>query len=372
MKTHSQHRARAVGAALEAWWEAHRRDLPWRRRRGPYAVWVAEVMLQQTRVETARRYYGRFLRAFPSVRALAAAPLADVLKAWEGMGYYARARNLHAAAGRLVAERGGRLPETAAELRRLPGIGQYTAAAIASIAFGQDEAVLDGNVERVLCRVFALREDPKTARARRRLTALARSLIRPGRAGDINQALMDLGATVCVPRQPRCEACCLADHCRARAGGIQHLLPRRRPRKALPHHDIAAGVVWKGSRVLIDRRPPGGLLGGLWEFPGGKREPGETLPQAVVREVREETGIVVRPVRCLLTVRHAYSHFRITLHAFECRYVSGRCRAIGCDAVKWVRPAELDRYAFPKANHKIIAALRDAAGGGPATASGRG
>ena len=350
----------ALQAALLGWWKASRRDMPWRGRSDPYAIWISEVMLQQTRVETVRDYYRRFLRRFPTAAALGRADLDDVLKAWEGMGYYSRARNLHAAARRVVADFGGKLPASVAQLRGLPGVGEYTAGAIASIAFGLDEPVLDGNVARVLCRVFRIRQDPRAARTRKRLTALARSLIPPGKAGLINQALMDLGATVCVPRNPRCPGCPFRRHCRALDHGEQHKLPRKPPRKPVPHYDIAAGIVWKRRRVLIDRRKADRMLGGLWEFPGGKREPGEPLEETVVREVREEVGIEVAPTRLLVTVRHAYTHFRITLHAFECRFLSGRCRAIGCDDFKWVRPDELDRYAFPKANHRIIAALRDA------------
>jgi A/G-specific adenine glycosylase len=356
--THRELPAEAIRAALEKWWKRHRRDLPWRRRGDPYAIWVSEVMLQQTRVATVTEYYERFLGAFPTVEALAAASDSAVLKAWEGMGYYSRARNLHAAARRIVTEHAGRLPTSIEALRSLPGVGPYTAAAVASIAFGLDEPVLDGNVTRVLARVFRVRQDPRTAKARRKLLALARSLIPPGKAGLINQALMDLGATVCVPANPRCPTCPIRAHCQAFARGEQDRLPRKRPRKPLPHYDVAAGIVWRRGRVLIDRRKPDGLLGGLWEFPGGKRRPGESLEEAVVREIREEVGIAVEPGEPLITVRHAYTHFRITLHAFECRYLSGRCRPIGCTHVKWVRLADLDDYAFPKANHKIIAALR--------------
>ena len=348
----------AVRAALEGWWLHSRRDLPWRRRSAPYSIWVSEVMLQQTRVATAAGYYVRFLERFPTVDALAGAELSDVLKAWEGLGYYGRARRLHAAARLVVADFGGCLPSSLDELRSLPGVGAYTAGAIASIAFGLDEPVLDGNVVRVLSRLFRIRSDPATAATRKKLTRLARSLIAPGKAGLINQALMDLGATVCVPGRPRCGDCPLREHCLAAASGEQDKLPRKRPCKPVPHYDIAAGVIRKRGRVLIDRRKPEGLLGGLWEFPGGKREPGETLDQCVVREVREEVGLAVECVAPLVTVRHAYTHFRITLHAFECRFLSGRCRAVGCDAVRWVRLAELGRYAFPKANHRIIEALR--------------
>jgi len=354
-----------IRQALLRWWDPAARKLPWRRRRDPYAIWVSEIMLQQTRAATVGDYFGRFLRQFPTVETLAAADLEDVLKAWEGMGYYSRARNLHLAARRVVADRGGRLPDSADELRRLPGIGPYTAAAIASIAFGRDVPVVDGNVTRVLCRVFRVRQNPKAAPTRRRLLSLARSLIAPGAAGRINQALMDLGATVCLPKRPDCERCPLAGRCLACARGEQHLLPHRAPRRRLPHYDVAAGVVWRRGRVLIDRRRPEGLLGGLWEFPGGKRRPGEPLRQTVRREIREEIGIEVTVIGPLITVRHAYTHFRITLHVFECRYKSGRCRAIGPDAWKWVRPDELDAFAFPKANHAIIAALRERKKSGP-------
>jgi len=349
----------AVQAALAAWWEASRRDLPWRRRTDPYAIWVSEIMLQQTRVATVAGYYDRFLAAFPTVEDLAEAPLSAVLKAWEGMGYYARARNLHQAARRVAGDLGGELPRTVKQLRTLPGIGEYTAAAIASIAFDLDEAAVDGNVIRVLCRLYRIRQAPKAARTRKRLAALARTLIPPGEAGLMNQALMDLGATVCVPKAPRCLACPLREHCLAFAHGDQHTLPRKAPRKPTPHYDIAAAIVWKRGRVLIDRRKPEGLLGGLWEFPGGKPLEGESLPDAAVREVREELGIEIAPGELLLSVRHAYTHFRITLHAFECRYRSGRCKPLGCTDFKWVRLQELDHYAFPRANQKVIAALRE-------------
>ena len=349
-----------IGQRLVAWGRRAQRDLPWRRTRDPYAIWVSEVLLQQTRVEAAAPYYERFLRAFPDLHALATAPEERVLKAWEGLGYYARARNLHRAAQRLWNERGGLLPRTAAEWRQLPGVGDYTAAAIASIAFGADEPALDGNVVRVLCRLFRVRSDPRRAVTRRRLKALAARLIAPGRAGFFNQALMDLGATVCTPRGPRCDACPLRSPCEARARGEQEALPAKRRARPLPHFDIAVAVVRRGGRVLIGRRPPKGLLGGLWEFPGGKREAGETLEDCLKREVREEIGIKVRVVRRLATVRHAYSHFRVALHVFDCRHARGRVRAVGCQEARWVAIEELDDYAFPAANRRNIGLLKEA------------
>jgi A/G-specific adenine glycosylase len=339
------------------WYERHRRDLPWRRTQDPYCITVAEFMLHQTRVPTVLPYYERFLTLFPDWGALAAASLDQVLKAWEGLGYYARARNLHALAQRVCAQYGGRLPELQDALRALPGIGPYSSGAILSIAFGQDLPALDGNVRRVLCRAFQITDDPTTPAGRMRVEQVARSLLPLGQAGTFNQALMDLGAMICTPRRPACADCPWHDGCRARQIGIQESLPVRRPRKPIPHHDIAAGVIWRDGRILIAQRPPNGLLGGLWEFPGGKREGDETLEDCLVREVREELAIEVAVQRLFATVQHAYTHFRITLYAYHCQYVAGEPQAIGCTAWSWVLPQELDAYAFPAANRRLIAAL---------------
>jgi len=347
-------RSTAVRDALIGWYAAHQRDLPWRRTSDPYAVWVSEIMLQQTRVAAVIPYYQRWLERFPDVAALARADLDEVLKLWEGLGYYSRARNLHKAARQVMREHVGRLPETVDALGTLPGVGRYTAGAIASIAFGLDEPVLDGNVVRVLSRVFRIEGDPRQPAVREELWSLARGLIPPGQAGELNQAMMDLGATICLPRKPLCVGCPLHELCAAREAGLQHDLPRKAPRQTTPHHTIAAAVVRKRGRVLIDRRPQAGLLGGLWEFPGGKQLPGETLPQTAAREVREEVGIRIEVGEQIAVVKHAYSHFRITLHAFQAEWVSGQARPLQCDAVRWVWPSQLRRYAFPKANQAIL------------------
>jgi A/G-specific adenine glycosylase len=343
---------------LLAWYERNQRDLPWRRTCDSYAITVSEFMLHQTRVETVLPYYERFLRLFPDWASLAGASLDEVLKAWEGLGYYARARNLHALARRLCAEHRGHLPNSEKDLLALPGIGPYTAGAILSIFFGQDVVAIDGNTRRVLCRVFHITDDPTRPEGRSRVQGLATSLLPLGQAGAFNQALMDLGATVCTPRRPNCGQCPWSEQCRAKQLGIQESLPVRPPRRPLPHHDIAAGVVWRDGLVLIAQRFPKGLLGGLWEFPGGKREPGESLEETVVREIREELGIAIQVGRRLATVQHAYTHFRITLHAFHCHYLSGEPRSLDCAAWRWVRPQALDAYAFPAANRTIIAALQ--------------
>lgn len=345
-----------AGALIE-WFQARERYVPGRGDSDPYRIWVAEVMAQQTRIATVIPYYEAFVRRFPDVESLASAPLDDVLKIWEGLGYYGRARNLHRAAGLVAEKYGGRLPHDPAALRSLPGIGAYTAGAIASIAFGQPEPAIDGNVRRVLCRLYDI-EVPRPAR----LDRLMRDLITDagGAAGLLNQALMDLGGSICGPRSPDCEACPLAVHCRALEKGTVGLRPVRRRRPPLPHHDIGAVVVWRDGRVLIARRPEDGLLGGLWEFPGGKVEPGENAADAARREVREELGVDAELVGSADTVHHAYSHFRITLHLFHARWLAGG-PASGPTAVaaspRWVCPSELDRYAFPAANRSFIQRL---------------
>ncbi|MBN1507978.1 MAG: A/G-specific adenine glycosylase [Sedimentisphaerales bacterium] len=344
--------------ALLDWFARQARDLPWRRTKDPYAIWASEIMLQQTRVATVVPYYERFLRRFPTVESLARARLDTVLKLWEGLGYYSRARNLHRAAQEIVQRFDGQFPHTAEDLLTLPGIGRYTAGAIASNAFDERAPVVDGNVERVLCRVFRIHGDPRDNAVRKTLWSLADDLVPTNMPGLFNQALMEIGAEVCTPRKPRCEDCPLSRACQARRHGEQATLPQRRVKKPLPSHTVVVGVIYKAGRILIDKRKPDGLLGGLWEFPGGKREPGESLQAALRREVREELAITVRIQRPLAIVDHAYSHFRVRIRAFECAWLSGKPRCIACADLRWVRPQDLSRYAFPAANNKIIQVLR--------------
>jgi A/G-specific adenine glycosylase len=353
----SPSRASGLVTPLLTWYARYHRAFPWRETRDPYRIWITEILAQQTQLATVLPYYQKFLARFPNVRVLAQARLTTVLKVWEGAGYYARARNLHRAAREIVTRFDGKIPRDVNTLLSLPGIGPYSARALASIAFGADEPALDGNGMRVLCRVFALRGNPKTARVNRRLWHLARELIPRGRAGAFNQALMDLGATICTPRNPQCDACPLSRACEAKRLGIQWQLPTPARKKKLPHYDVAAGIIWKDGRILISRRPEEGLLGGLWEFPGGKPEEGEDLPSACAREIREELGVRVRVGAEYVAVEHRYSHFAITLHAFTCQYLRGQPRALQVADWKWVHPRDLRKYAFPAANRKIIELL---------------
>lgn len=347
---------RAAVPALHRWYRAHARELPWRRTRDPYAVWISEAMLQQTRVAAVVPYYQRWMALFPTVGALAEADETAVLRAWEGLGYYARARNLHRAAREVAARFGGRVPDRLEDFRALPGVGPYTAAAVLSLAFGRDLAVVDGNVRRVLARLTALPTDPQRSPQAAALEALAHALLPDGAAALHNQAMMELGATTCSPRSPACPGCPLRGPCRAAAAGSPERYPVRTPRKAVPHYRVCLGLVFREGRIFIDRRPSHGLLGGLWEFPGGKVEEGESPEEALHRELREEFGLRVEPQGTLPPVRHAYTHFRVTLHPHLCRFVGMDTR--GCAEAGrewlWVDPADLLRYPMPRANRKVL------------------
>lgn len=349
-----------IGRRLLAWWDDGHAQYPWRQTDDPYAIWVAEVMLQQTQIATVLPYYERWLARYPDVESLARAPLADVLKSWEGLGYYSRARNMHAAARIIVEEHDGRLPQSVEALVKLPGIGRYTAGAISSIAFDRPAPVVDGNVIRVLSRLDDLPDDVTATATVRALWQRAAELLPEERPGAYNQALMELGQTVCQPATPDCHLCPLADLCLARARGTQLERPVRPPRKRAPHYDVTAGVIWAADgRFLIAQRPLDGLLGGLWEFPGGKQEPGESLEETLAREIQEELAMAIEVGRPLTTIKHAYTHFRITLHAFHARHSGGRPQNLGVADHAWVTLADLARYPFAVTDQKIIAALRE-------------
>lgn len=340
---------------LLAWFKRHQRILPWRSEPTPYRVLVSEFMLQQTQVATVIPYFERFMRAFPTLADLAAADQAAVLKQWEGLGYYARARRLQECA-RMIMAQGGEIPADPAELARLPGIGLYTAAAIASIAFGRSFPVVDGNVLRVRARLLADPADQSRASIKRQvyndLLAIIRQVDDPS---AFNQALMEISALVCQPRQPRCAECPLQNACRAVAEGAATAYPRRPQTKVVPHYHVAVGLIFNGDRLLIMQRSTEQMLGGLWEFPGGKLEQDETPVQAVEREVLEETGLQVQAAPPLALIRHAYSHFRMTMHVCRCTLPDTIGEILSDRPHHWVKREELNAFPFPTANHKIFA-----------------
>lgn len=345
---------------LLAWYDAAKRDLPWRRTRDPYRIWVSEVMCQQTRVETVIPYYERWMAAFPDVLALAEADRHAVLSLWEGLGYYTRARNLHDAAKEVASRHGGRIPSDPDAFRALKGVGPYTAAAVMSIAFGHPLAVLDGNVMRVVARHAGIADDIRLPKTRQGLQDIAQTWLDPTRPGDFNQAVMELGARVCTPRKPACGACPLSGSCEAFRTGIAGSLPYKSPAAKVPHHRIVVAILNDESgRVLITKRPEDAMLGGLWEFPGGKVEPGESDEAALSREIREELGVEIGGLTAFHTLRHAYSHFRITLAAYRGMITDGEPNPLSASDLKWVTLDELSHHPFPKANRDLTRKLTD-------------
>jgi A/G-specific adenine glycosylase len=335
------------------WYKENARVLPWRGHPDPYAVWVSEIMLQQTRVDTVIPYFLKWMQQFPDIPTLALASEQQVLRAWEGLGYYSRARHLHQAAKLVTQEDHGQLPQEYTRLMCLPGIGTYTAAAITSIAFGQDRAVVDGNVKRVLARVFNYPSPINTPSAEKELEKIALDLLPAGEAGDFNQALMDLGATVCIPRNPSCGICPLQELCYACKHHLQADLPIVKEKKPVPHYTVTAAVITRGEEVLIARRPPNGLLGGLWEYPGGKVEKDETHEEALSRELQEELGVSIGVGEKVGVYRHAYTHFRVTLHAYHAHIESGTPSAIQTSEVRWVAKEQLAEFPMGKIDRNI-------------------
>jgi A/G-specific adenine glycosylase len=343
---------------LIKWFVNYQRPLPWRQTKDPYHIWVSEVMLQQTQVKKVLFYYQSFIERFPDIRSLAAANLGQVLKSWERMGYYARARNLHKAVRIIAQEMDEKVPLEYDRFRRLPGVGEYIAAAVQSLAFDRPYAVVDGNVRRVIARVFLMDAPINTAASARLIKKRAEEILDRDRPGLFNQAMMELGATICRPGKPICENCPVIPFCLAHKRGQQSQIPRTIRGKPLREDHIVAGIVYKDGRMLITRRKPEGLLGGLWEFPGGKVKPGETPEQACVREIKEEINLSIRIVDFLTQIRHAYTHFKIVMDVFRCSYVSGDVLLGGPVEYRWITRDEIDQFPFPAANHKFIALLR--------------
>ncbi len=340
------------------WYLNNHRSLPWRKTEDPYRIWVSEAMLQQTQVSTVLPYYRKFLQKFPTIKHLARAELHDVLKVWEGLGYYARARNLHRAAGNVQQQYQGNIPTTWNQFRKLPGVGDYIAAAVLSIAFGLPYAVVDGNVKRVLARLQCITAPLNNSTSTKRFKETAEALKDTQMPGTYNQALMELGAIICKPKHPLCDRCPVQRFCLAYQTKTVAEYPKKKAARQTPQYHIAIGVVFKNGRVLITQRKPDGLLGGLWEFPGGKIKKGESAESACVREIKEEVSLQVAVIDYLAQVKHAYTHFKITMEIFCCNYKSGRVKRNGPVAHRWIKLDEIDQYALPRANHKFLPKLK--------------
>lgn len=339
---------------LLAWYDAQKRDLPWRINRDPYRVWVSEIMLQQTRVETVKPYYQHFMEKFPTIVHLAEAPEDEVLKAWEGLGYYSRARNLQAAAREVKACYGGRVPDTLEEISKLKGVGPYTAGAILSIAYDKPEPAVDGNVMRVFSRLLLLYDDIAKASTRVKIEHLVRQIIPEGRAGDFNQALMELGATVCLPRTPQCPTCPVFDYCLSRREGVQEDLPVKSRAKPPRQVDYLVAVVVHEGQVLLNKRPKRGLLAGMWELPMVERQ-GQYPEDTLSGFLMERFGADVEIKEQLPSVQHTFSHLHWNLQVYLCHLL--KANALPSSAV-FVSIEKLDNYAFPAAVNKILDHLR--------------
>jgi len=337
---------------LLAWYHKHKRILPWRDHPDPYAVWVSEIMLQQTRVDTVIPYFEKWMKLFPTAKALASASEQEVLNTWEGLGYYSRARNLHKAAKMVTEKFNGELPRDLDDLRSLPGIGRYTVGAIASMAFGLDEPTLDGNLRRVFARLFDVEEFADSPAGEKILWGLAAQNLPKGQAGDYNQALMDLGATICLPKNPRCLLCPLMGLCKARENGTQDARPVLKPKKGTPQYIHAAAVVLRRGRVLLSQRPAEGLLGGMWEFPNARVEVDPA--RELVKALRAATQLQVNRGEALEKVNHAYSHFRVTVYPFYCQAVFIPKNK----NLKWVRLAQLEDYPMGKVDRQIALKIK--------------
>jgi A/G-specific adenine glycosylase len=334
------------------WYFSRERDMPWRGETDVYKIWLSEVMLQQTQVETAKPYYQRWLSKFPNTQSVADASEDEVLKLWEGLGYYARARNFKSACEWIQNENNGEIPINSDDFRQLKGVGDYIHAAVRSIAFNEVLPVIDGNVKRVVARIIELDSAPSQA-----LNIIKKFLINEishKSPGDFNQAIMDLGSTICKPRNPKCSECNISSFCKSYKNNTVDNYPVSEKKRTVPHHKIAVGLIWKENKILISKRHSNAMLGGLWEFPGGKIKKGESAKECVKREIKEELSVNVSVGKKIDTIKHAYTHFTIELTAYHCQYESGEAARVDCADFKWIKTRQIDSLPFPKANHKIF------------------
>ena len=336
---------------LLQWFRKQGRDLPWRRTRNPFRIWISEIMLQQTQVDTVIPYYQRFLKVFPTVEVLAKADLSRVLKIWEGLGYYSRARHLHQAAKRIVDQFNGRIPDRLNDLLSLPGIGRYTAGAILSIAHNKEAPILDGNVKRVLSRLHAVATILGETKTEKLLWTLSESLIPRGHAGSFNEALMDLGATVCTPKRPSCSLCPLRNLCRAKAIGNPERYPTKAKKRKIPHVNGVSAVIVKDGKVLLHQRPPRGFSGGLWEFPNWRVQGEKNRSRRLAKWIKEERNLGVAVKGRIGIFEQTYSHFKLTLHVYDCQALYGE------GSGRWVGIRSLNRFPMSRIHRRIAHAI---------------
>jgi A/G-specific adenine glycosylase len=347
----SEQNAKEFQKKLKTWYASHHRKLPWRQTKDPYKIWISEIMLQQTTVRTVIPYYNEWMSHFPDMATLSRAPLQKVLKIWQGLGYYRRARNIHQAAKIIMTSYGGKIPQNYDDLKSLPGLGPYTTAAVLSIAFDKPYLTIDANVRRILMRLSSTLSRKATASIDKELHRLFSPLIPQKQMGLFNQAMMELGSLICRSKNPLCLLCPVIDFCGAYEAGKQEVIPI--PEKRITKKIQAViGIVEKNGKFLIQKRSSTGLLAGLWEFPGGKIEKGETPKQALQRELKEELGAEIRDVKRITKVQHSYTQFQVTLHAFVCALKTNP--QLNKTKHKWVSLRGMRQFPFPSGSAKVI------------------
>ena len=341
-----------LASHLLAWYDDRSLTLPWRNSNDPYKIYLSEVMLQQTQVKTVLPYYKKWVNKYPTVQSVANATQEQILKQWEGLGYYSRARNFHKSCQIIALKFDGSIPTFPEEFSKLPGVGPYISAAVMSIAFHHPLPAVDTNAIRVAARQKMVKlSSPADSKIINRYLSDNIAINRPG---DFNQAIMDLGREICKSDNPKCTICPVSKFCKALVNNFVDKYPVKIKPAKKPHYNIAAGIIWNKGQILISKRRENGLLGGLWEFPGGKIEKGENAQTCIIREVKEELGVLVQPTSFLKQIKHAYTHFSITMDAYHCDYLQGTPQSIGCDNWKWITPEEIRLLPFPKANHKLF------------------
>lgn len=346
---------------LLCWFQMNKRELPWRTKYSPYEIWISEIMLQQTQVKTVLPYYLRWMERFEDVRSVAAASDDELLRYWEGLGYYSRVGNLHKTAKILVDKFDGNFPREYSQILNLPGIGPYTAGAIMSLAFNENLPIIDGNIQRLFARLFNVSTPVKGTENQKFMWEKAAQLIPAGEARNFNQGLMELGALVCTPKNPICRECPLIEFCESFKFNVVNQRPVPSERKKIKQIEAAVGVLVEKGRIFIQKRPENGLMARLWEFPGGKLEAEERPEDALVREFLEELGLHVSCLDKITTIRHAYTDFRVTLHAFSCRLLKPCHKPLlrAASEARWVTREQLDEFAFPAANRRLIRILAE-------------
>ena len=337
---------------LLKWYNRTNQSFEWRNTHDPYKIWLSEIMLQQTQVKTATPYYINWIAKYPTIKTVAQSKLDDLLKQWEGLGYYRRVQYFHLACQIVLEKYGGKVPAILEEFIKLPGVGPYTAAAVLSIAYAHPIPAIDGNVVRVVSRLILIQE--KFPRSRQPIFSFLKNIIDVKSPGDFNQAIMDLGRDICRPVKPKCKMCPIQKNCLAYINNLINKYPKLTGRKKRPLYNIAIGVIWKKNKILVSKRNQNVLLAGMWEFPGGKIKKGETPKSCLIREAKEELNIDILPISYITKIKHSYSHFKIIMKAYNCKYIKGQAMAIECADFKWIKPENLDSLAFPSASKKLF------------------